>query len=208
MGARRRQGERAGITAERVLDAAVSLADRDGVERLSMRRLAAEVGVEAMTIYHYVPSKQALLDGIVERVVLEAVRVPPDADTWQTTLRTYAYDLRASLLAHPSVIPLLATRPAVTVGTATVVEGILQSLVRAGLDAVDGLRLVHATTALVLGQLATQADGPRSSTDLAVDAEQFPLLSEAVAGGAVDPEARFAFALDALIAGADPTSSM
>ncbi|MGH1564675.1 TetR/AcrR family transcriptional regulator C-terminal domain-containing protein [Mumia sp. DW29H23] len=206
MAARRRQGERAGLTADQVLDAAVALAERDGVEKLSMRRLAAEVGVEAMTIYHYVPSKDALLDGIVERVVAEAVRVPPDAADWQAMLVTYAYDLRASLLAHPSVVPLLATRPAVTTATARIVEGILEALGRAGLDPVNGLRLVHALTALVIGQLTTQGDGSDAGDDLAVDQERFPLLSQAVAGGAADPEARFAFAIEALVAGAAPAA--
>jgi len=207
MAARRRQGERAGLTAEQVYAAALSLVERDGLDKLSMRRLATAVGVEAMTIYHYVPSKEALLDGLVERVVLQAVRIPPDADRWQILLKTYAYELRASLALHPAVTPLLATRPALTTGTATAIEGILEALERAGLEPVVGLRVVHATTALVIGQLATQADDPASAEDLAVDPERFPLLSKAVEGGAVDPEARFAFALDALIAGAAPMSA-
>ncbi len=202
MGARRRQGERAGLDAGRVLDTAMAMVARDGAGALTMRRLAAELGVEAMTLYHYVPSKQALLDGIVERVVLEAVRVPPDAERWQTMVKTYAYDLREALLAHPSVTPLLATRPALTEATSEAMEGVLEALGRAGLDPVTGLRLLHATTALVIGQVATQEDPSASVGDLTIDPDRFPLLSAAVTGGAADPEARFAFALDALVDGA------
>ena len=67
--ASRGQGERAGLSRGLVLDAAVALVDSDGLDRLSMRRLGAALGVEAMTLYHYVPNKAALLDGLVEWVL-------------------------------------------------------------------------------------------------------------------------------------------
>jgi len=69
---KRTRADRAGLSREQVLDAALDLVDRDGVGALSMRRLGAELGVEAMTLYHYLPNKDALLDGIVERVMAQA----------------------------------------------------------------------------------------------------------------------------------------
>ena len=69
---KRTRADRAGLSRGQVLDAALDLVDRDGVAALSMRRLGAELGVEAMTVYHYLPNKDALLDGIVERVMAQA----------------------------------------------------------------------------------------------------------------------------------------
>ena len=66
---KRTQGERAGLSRELVLDAAVGLVDRHGLDGLSMRKLGATLGVEAMTLYHYFPNKAALIDGLVEWVV-------------------------------------------------------------------------------------------------------------------------------------------
>ncbi|HEY6737567.1 MAG TPA: TetR family transcriptional regulator, partial [Actinopolymorphaceae bacterium] len=68
MAQQQRQGQRVGLTRERVLDAALALVDREGLAALSMRRLGAELGVEAMTLYHHVANKAALLDGLVERI--------------------------------------------------------------------------------------------------------------------------------------------
>ena len=83
-----------------VLDAALSLVDRDGVAALSMRRLGAELGVEAMTLYHYLPNKDAVLDGLVERVMAEAETGLADGP-WDQALTSYARSLRATLLRHP-----------------------------------------------------------------------------------------------------------
>src|SRR5580658_7401701 len=105
--ASRGQGERAGLSRGLVLDAAVALVDRDGLDGLSMRKLGAALGVEAMTLYHYLPDKAALLDGLVEWV-LERSAVAPAAESipWDETLRRYAQALRSTLLAHPGVLPL------------------------------------------------------------------------------------------------------
>lgn len=73
MAAQRARGQRAGLTRQAVLEAALRLVDQEGLKALSMRRLGAELGVEAMTLYHHVPNKTALLDGMIEQVVAEAV---------------------------------------------------------------------------------------------------------------------------------------
>ena len=64
--ARRGRGERVGLSRQQILDAALGLVDRDGLKGLTMRSLGQELGVEAMTLYHYVPNKDALLDGLVD----------------------------------------------------------------------------------------------------------------------------------------------
>lgn len=110
----------------RILFTALRLMDADGLEALSMRRLAAELDVEAMSLYHHVPGKAALLEGLAE-VVLGEVRLPvrapvePDA-----AVRSVARALRANALAHPNAIPLLGSlglgSPAARRHTETVLE--------------------------------------------------------------------------------------
>lgn len=111
----RGQGERAGLSRDLVLGAAVVLVDSEGLEGLSMRKLGAALGVEAMTLYHYLPNKASLLDGLVEWVI-EHTATGPAADglPWDEALRRYAETLRTILLGHPGVLPLFFTRPVVT----------------------------------------------------------------------------------------------
>jgi AcrR family transcriptional regulator len=96
------------LTRERVLRAAVALADRDGVESLSMRRLAGELGVEAMSLYHHVASKGALLDGMVDLVFGEIEL--PTGTGWKSAMRRRATSARAVLSRHPWAIALMESR--------------------------------------------------------------------------------------------------
>ena len=76
------EAKRRPLSRRRVLEAAVRFADREGLEALSMRRLGAELGVEAMSLYNHVPNKDALLDGMVE-VLLGELEVPPEKGDWE-----------------------------------------------------------------------------------------------------------------------------
>ena len=87
------RGRRVGLTRSRVLDAALEIIDRDGLAALSMRRLGAALGVEAMTIYHYVPNKDALLDGVLEEVFRQSYSRRLRSGSWQEQLRSYAHPL-------------------------------------------------------------------------------------------------------------------
>ena len=97
------------LTTERVLQAAVALADREGVGSLSMRRLARELGVEAMSLYHHVPGKQALLDGMVDLVFGE-IELPADDGGWRAAMRRRAVSAREVLARHPWAIALMESR--------------------------------------------------------------------------------------------------
>nr|BFF25594.1 TetR/AcrR family transcriptional regulator C-terminal domain-containing protein [Glycomyces mayteni] len=185
-----------------MLEAALGLVERDGLGALTMRKLAAELGIEAMSVYHYVPNKDALLDGLVERVVERAVEARPAGGTWREALREYALALRRTLLAHPEVVPLLASRPALTARTMATVEAILDTLREAGFSPARGLRMIHAITGLAIGEAAVYAGaGPDALGPNAVDAESFPLLAAAVREGAAGLDGRFDFALSALLDG-------
>src|ERR1700712_4312118 len=87
---------RAPLNGERVLRAAIALADEAGVESLTMRKLAKELGVEAMSLYNHVANKDDLLDGIVDIVFGEIEPPSPDVD-WRTAMRARAISTRDAL---------------------------------------------------------------------------------------------------------------
>ncbi|MGW1345519.1 TetR/AcrR family transcriptional regulator C-terminal domain-containing protein [Kribbella sp. NPDC002412] len=207
MSGRRTPGQRVGLTREAVLRAALTLADREGLKALSMRRLGAELDVEAMTLYHHVPSKDALLDGLVELLVAPIAPPAFEAASWRDALRAYARELRTTLLAHPNVIPLVASRPAVTAQNLQVMEAALESMRAAGLQPSDALDVLYAVTGFVLGHVVTSPEGDPVDQLDALDPAQYPLLAEAVSKTAPrGTEARFEFALDALLNGLEPNA--
>ena len=97
------------MSTERVLQAAVALADQGGVELLSMRRIARELGVVPMALYKHVANKDELLDGLVDDVVGEIDPPLPDAD-WKTTIRERALSARRALLRHPWASQVIESR--------------------------------------------------------------------------------------------------
>jgi AcrR family transcriptional regulator len=211
--ASRGQGERAGLSRGLVLDAAVALVDSDGLDGLSMRKLGAALGVEAMTLYHYLPNKAALLDGLVEWVLQHTATAPALTDglSWDQVLRGYAQTLRATLLGHPGVLPLFFTRPAVTPQTLQTVEHGLRVLTGAGFALPRALDMINVLSIFVVGHAMAEAGtaevtrrgDPGSAAALAkLDASDLPLVTEAarLAQGS-DDETRFLFGLDALICG-------
>jgi Bacterial regulatory proteins, tetR family len=93
-----------------ILQAALRIIDRDGVDGLSMRRLSDEVGRDPTVLYRHISNKAALLDGVAE-IVLGQLCVDTADPDWAAQLRTVAQDFRRLALAHPNVVPLLVTRP-------------------------------------------------------------------------------------------------
>src|SRR5918999_3048304 len=105
----RAQKPRPPLSRERVLETAVALAQREGLESLTMRRLADELGVGAMTLYHYVPNKEALLDGMVE-IVFGEIELPSTDDDWKAALRRRALSTREALNRHRWAVGLIESR--------------------------------------------------------------------------------------------------
>lgn len=100
---------RAPLTRERVLSAAVRLADEAGIDALSMRRLAGECGVEAMSLYHHVANKDEVLDGMVDLVAAE-IELPTSDGDWRAAMRRRACSAHAVLLRHPWASQLFTSR--------------------------------------------------------------------------------------------------
>ena len=96
-----------------ILQTALAIVDRDGVDGLSMRRLSEAVGRDPVMLYRHVANKAAVLDGVAE-IVLAQLSVDIADPDWAGQLRTVARDFRQLALAHPNVVPLLVTRPLAT----------------------------------------------------------------------------------------------
>lgn len=97
------------LTVDRVLDGAMALADQIGIQPLTIRRLADALDTKPMTIYHHLPSKDAILDGMVDRVFAEIDRPPPDL-AWRPAMRHRCVSARAVLSRHPWAVPLMESR--------------------------------------------------------------------------------------------------
>jgi AcrR family transcriptional regulator len=108
MTGRRGRSARPPLSVERIALCAIALADEEGLETLSMRRLADRLGVEAMSLYHHVPSKAALLQAMSDR--LGAALPVPAAGQWRGSLLAAAHAWRDLARQHPGAFPLLATR--------------------------------------------------------------------------------------------------
>ena len=106
---RRAAKRRQTLTRDRLLRAAIGLADRGGFESLSMRNLGSKLGVEAMSLYNHVRNKEDLLDGMVD-VVFSEVDLPPIGPDWRTAARTRAVSLHQVLLRHPWANGLMESR--------------------------------------------------------------------------------------------------
>src|SRR6202022_4533451 len=125
---------RAALTRERILTAAISIADRDGIESLSMRKLGQKVGVEAMSLYNHVRNKVDMLDGMVD-VVFGEIDLPVNRVDGRVAMRQRAISARKVLLRHPWAIGLMESRA--TPGPATLRhhDAVLGSLRTAGFSA-------------------------------------------------------------------------
>lgn len=151
-------GQRPHLDRDRVLRAAVELVDREGLDALTIRRLGAELGVDAMSIYRHAASKDDLLDGLID-ITLAELRLDPGAGDWRAQLHGLADQIRAAGRAHPNVFPLLLTRPLST-SLATrprsvlrITEQILALLRDAGLDETATLSCYRRFTSWTMGRL-------------------------------------------------------
>lgn len=153
------------LSRERVLASALELVDREGLSALSMRRLGTELGVEAMALYRYAASKDALLDGLVEALHLELEEHLADGAveaSWRAELERIARATYDVCLAHPQVVPLLATRMlAVPLSRRPLAvlrhhERVIALLQDAGLDTARSSSAFRAFTGWVLGYVSVE----------------------------------------------------
>ena len=164
---RPRVGQEA-LTRVRILDAALRLVDEEGMGALSMRRLAGELGVDPMAIYHHVPNKKAVLSGLVENVFSE-MRVPDGTGReggWKERVRVWARDFRALVLAHPNLVSYLVSNPdAVATATLESTEELYAAFEEAGMQPGTVVRATDLIVDYVNGFALAESSGALGGPD-------------------------------------------
>ena len=173
-----------GLDRRRILLAAIEFIDGQGLHELTMRKLGAFLGVEAMALYRYVPSREDLLDGVVD-AVLEALHQDPEVHLhahhgWQNYLQRLAHGIRRIALDHPAVFPLIATRPPAApwirppLRSLRWLESFFAVMADAGFSDEAAVVAYRAYTTLLLGHLLLEvshgAGGLSGDDDEAADA--------------------------------------
>lgn len=208
----------------RVLRAAVRLADRDGLEALTMRRLAQEVGVEAMSLYHHVANKEAVFDGVVEVILgeimaaVDEVEAPSPEEDWRAALRARILAAREVFLCHRWAVQVLETRTSTSPLVIAYYDNVV-AILRAGGFSFDlAHRALHVLGSRALGftQELFQPGGDQTADAEAAAmmeqmADRFPnivgMLADAVHDnpdgilGFCDDQFEFEFALDLILEG-------
>src|SRR5262245_26931762 len=204
-------GERPALSRDRVVDVALAIVDGDGLDGLTMRRLAGELGVEAMSLYHWFPNKAAILDALVEAVLREtAARVDLAPETgWRANLRALALAYRQVLLAHPNTVACMGGRPGKSVETMRFIERMLDVMRVDGFTPVGAVRAMQSVLSYISGAVqaeigrATPHGRPEDFLQRFPPAE-FPRVHELAAVFDGPPPASdelFTFGLDALLDG-------
>jgi AcrR family transcriptional regulator len=212
------------LSRRRVLAVAVEIADRDGLDPLTMRRLAQELGVEAMSLYHHVANKEAILDGLVEVVMGEiqdavnGVEAPAPEDDWRAALRSQILAARQVLLRHRWAPRVLETRTTMSPAVIGYFDGVL-GILRAGGFSYDlAHHSLHALGSRALGftQELFEPDDPNAGDADATAmieqmADRFPhivgMLAEVAHDDAdttlgwCDDQFEFEFGLDLILEG-------
>ncbi|GAA2974430.1 TetR/AcrR family transcriptional regulator C-terminal domain-containing protein [Kitasatospora sp. NPDC006786] len=206
------------LSRERMLACALEIIDREGIEKLSMRRLARALGHDPMSLYRHAANKATLLDGVTDMVLGQLTLEDPTDPDWAAQLRTVARRYRRLALAHPNVVPLMVTRPLATPlalrprSTLRLLEAILAMLTRSGFSGADALHVYRALFGLlhghVLNELQELVDNPDETDDLLrlglyrLPIAEFPLL-RGLAGplASYDGAAELESGLDILLAG-------
>lgn len=191
------------LTRDEILTKALAIADAEGLDALSMRRLARELGIEAMSLYHHVANKGAILDGLVEVVMREMAVPAPLPTQWRALVTEMFVAFRSALERHPNVLPLLVTRPLNTEASAGYVEAPLAAMAGAGLDAATVGQLYQTLVAYTVGHALISARVPEVAPDAPVKRDRDAYPATVVAGPAVRAvdEAAFRHALEIIIGG-------
>lgn len=203
----------AGLSKQRVVVEAVRLADREGVDGLSMRRLGGELGAGAMTLYRYVSSKEELLDAMID-IVFEEIELPPEETDWQSAMRRESLSTRQVLARHPWAIGLMESRTSPGPANLRHREAVTACLRRAGFSVLTATHANWLLNSYVYGHALQTANLPFDTADELADMtdevylpqlppDEFPYLNESAIGlvaAGYDPSEEFAFGLDLVLA--------
>jgi AcrR family transcriptional regulator len=212
--ARTRARERQPLNRERVLQTGLQLADEAGLESLSMRRLGQMLGVEAMSLYNHVASKEDLLDGLAD-IAIEEIEVPSEGLDWKEAMRRRAISVRDMLVRHPWASSVIESRTKPSPARSRYPEQVVAILRRAGFSPVMALHAFFILDSYIYGFVVQEENMPSGTPEQlaemagsilsALPAREYPYLHEIVvdhvmkAGFSYADE--FAFGLDLILDG-------
>ena len=210
-----RAESRVPLNRERVLRAALVLADAGGIESLTMRRLGQELGVEAMSLYNHVANKDDILDGIVDLVFSE-IELPAGGAEWRPAMRRRAVSAHEALLRHPWATSMMQSRTKPGAATLRHHDGVLGSFRAAGFTLVMAAHAVSAIDGYLYGFALQEINLPLQSREQVAEvgenilrqlAGEYPHLAEMIAEHALKPgydySEEFEFGLDLILDGLD-----
>ena len=213
-GARQKRRAAPLLSRSAIVAAALSVVDRNGLKALSMRRLGAELGVDPMAVYYYIPNKQALLDAIVEAVMAEIdLSVDNPADPPETRILRAACGYRDVLMAHANALPILLAHGPVTKAALRPVEVLVRILREAGLppaESFSGMNAIAAAVRGAVGMLQKEKSGAKPGADQyeatirLLPPAEFPHLLEAAPYAQEFLSSGFEFGIRALARGLLP----
>ena len=216
-----------GLSLPDIVDTAIAVADAEGTEAVSMRRIAREMRVGAMSLYWYVGSKEELHQLMLEKVQAEA-EAPEPSGNWRADLRGYALNTRAALLRHPWAIDFLGIGPPSGPNDARNAERLIAALDGLGLDIATAMRVLMTVGTYVMGAAlreiqeirwqhsAAEATAGMTAAEIAEflaefnrrirESGRYPHIAKIIDAG-IDPDApetrdeRFEFGLDCVLGG-------
>ena len=216
MAANKQAAPRPPVTRERALSTAVALADAGGIGSLTMRRLAQELGIEAMSLYHHVAGKDDILDGMID-IVFGEIELPPEDVEWKTAMRERARSARAAMTRHPWAISLMQSRASPGPATLRHHDAVLGACRRAGFSVAMAAHAFSLIDSYIYGFVLQETTLPFTTTEetagvaQAIYAQfadgQYPHLVELTVQHVLQPGydygAEFEFGLDLILDGLD-----
>ncbi|MYV99148.1 TetR/AcrR family transcriptional regulator [Streptomyces sp. SID3343] len=196
-----------------MLEAAIRVADRGGVEAITMRKVAQELGVEAMSLYHHVPNKDAILDGVVD-AVFAAIELPgPGSHDWRDAIRARAFSARAVLSQHSWALGLMDSRRNPGPATLRHHDAVLGVLRKAGFTLPMAAHAVSLVDSYIGGFVIQEESLPMTTPDDVEDVaagilehlptDELPYLTEMIVDHALRPgydySSEFDYGLDLIL---------
>ena len=202
------------LSEEAIIDAGLAILQSEGLDAVTMRRVARALDTGASSLYVYVPNREGLLSLMLDRVIAAIELEPADPSSWRAQLDSLLQRLHRALTAHPGIAALTLADPPTTETMLALIENLLGILLAGGMDAQDAAWACDTVVLLVTGAAhedemrRNSADSPQQQVDELYELfsqlppDRFPLIStyatEMLAG---DSNERFRFAIDLVVDG-------
>lgn len=198
-----RRGRPPRITREQIVDTALAIAEEQGLEAVSLHKIAAALDVKTMSLYRHIADKAALLDAMGD-AILAGFRTPEtDGAPWDLTIKLLAREFRRTAMTYPRAAPLVLTRRLNAPGAMPIVEEVLRLSAAVGVDPDEAVHALRAFIAFLVGTLLRESSltsAPDASPAGELDVESLPHLRPAAdALRRIDHTAEFEYGLDLVV---------